>query len=260
MGKIFHILGYFIDDCVYLTSDYGYDHDWNFKSLGTVYKILHYDVDSPKNYLYIKKVCKSLFDILVKICKKTIFYTKLFRLPVQRKFSLIMKTETNPMFVNVASNTNPAPPIEPTAPADNKINVLEIEVNRSMSKGFQVFLKSTWDWSFLRRTPDRTGSIGGVVCYMPKSESLPGIEGFFAVGTDAYEHGENMPNLGLLLAKDLKQGVTFNFGQFPISEEKIESWGRQFQEIVRKIFLQYCKKVNIKYRVTTETIAVADHE
>ena len=63
-----------------------------------------------------------------------------------------------------------------------------------------------------------------------------------------------MLNLSMLLARDLKSGVTFNFGVMPIGEEKIAEYLATFKNQVKMIYLSYMKPVSISMVISTETV------
>jgi hypothetical protein len=131
-----------------------------------------------------------------------------------------------------------------------------IHVKASSDEGLKIFLQSNHNFNFLADLGERKMKIGGVECYVPRNgdgSNIPGVPGVFRCSkTDFFADGQ--PNLSLLLARKLKEGVTFNFGVFPIGEDKVTEFLQQFKLQVKTLYLTYLKPVNQEMVITTETV------
>jgi hypothetical protein len=143
-----------------------------------------------------------------------------------------------------------------------KPQVCLIEAKRSMQDGFTVKLTSNQDWSFLKALspsgPHKKFMISGVSCHYPKQEYLEKVDAPFIVSTVYEDNGR--PNMSLLLAENIRDGVTFRFGQFPITPEQITAWTIGFKQRVRAIYLEYCKPVDVKVSVSIATVEKEEFE
>lgn len=209
---------------------------WNISR--RINKIFQYDIDSPETFLYTKKVVLKTRDKILQL-----------RFPI-----IIKESITMPEIETTKS-------VEAKDSKGRKIILFDIEVYRTVSKGFQINVKSERDWSFLaRKNENRTAMLGGVKCFLPKQDYLEGVDGYFMVGDNSSYDYDNRPNLGLLLACNLKEGVSFNFGHFPIAKERIETWVNEFKKRVKNLYLTYCNDVGIRFRITSETIETECHD
>lgn len=130
--------------------------------------------------------------------------------------------------------------------------ILELIFNRSKDGDFKIHLKSPIDWSTLRLKGDnRSLTVGGVSCYRPYQERLPGINSCFH--SDYFEY-ENYPNMLMLLAKGLDEGVSFNFGMIPVSNEKIKDWAEKFKMEAKKLYIAYVKPFSLKLTITSAIV------
>ncbi len=142
--------------------------------------------------------------------------------------------------------------------------LMEIQIPRNLERGLEIHLKSSINWSNLLghkaadKQPEKVMEIGRVVCYQPKNDRLDGVNGLFAKQS-VHEH-EEYPNLMLLLAKDLHKGVVFNFGSFPVSEQKLKEWIIKFREQIKVIYLTYFKPLNISVVISSQTVEVEEHD
>ena len=142
----------------------------------------------------------------------------------------------------------------------NGIEILEFAVKRDSESGFQIFLKGQKDiWKTLKNEAiNNPVMIGGVKCDYPRNESLKNIQGYFLV-ENRYECEDSL-NLTLLLAKDIEQGVTFNFGYVPISDDRLYDLRDKLKEQVKRIYLQYIKPVDTRVFFNTSTCEEEIHD
>jgi hypothetical protein len=147
------------------------------------------------------------------------------------------------------------------AKVSNHEDLLIVEVERNPKTGLQLHVKSPKDWSLFRSNDGKLSNVGGVACYVPRNERVEGIGASFA-RTTGYDilYYQGLPNLVILLAKDLNEGVTFNLGMFPIAEEVIKRWGEQLKEQVKSLYLTYCKPFKYRIEFTTVTVEVEQHD
>ncbi len=142
---------------------------------------------------------------------------------------------------------------------DGKIILEELEVERNPETGLNIKIKCPLNLKFLS-TEEHIGGFkfARVDCSYPKKETLQGIPGRFY--TDTVLEYDNEPNLSFFLAKNLKEGVTFNFGLFPISDEKLLNWIKKFKIQTKIIYLTYCKPFKVRVRFSSETIESEIHD
>lgn len=136
---------------------------------------------------------------------------------------------------------------------------LELSLKRDVG-GVKLFIKSPVNFKFMaQENSERT--CGGVKCFASKVETLSNVRGYCYQTGSVYDLFlyDNKPNLAILLAKDLKNGVTFNFGEFPISESGIKDWIAQFKEQAKQIYLSYCKPISYTVKFSAETVETEQH-
>ena len=129
----------------------------------------------------------------------------------------------------------------------SRINLGSIEILSSAENGFQIKLKSNRNFRFCADPSEKTFKLGGVECFIPRSGNgyeLPGIPGSFRTEKDLF-HNNGYLNLSILLAKDLKDGVVFNFGTFPIADDKIEELAINFKNQIKTIWATYMRDISI---------------
>lgn len=141
-----------------------------------------------------------------------------------------------------------------------KSNLLEINVSRTEERGLEISLKSDANFLFNswfdRRDYDNT--IGGVLCARARNDYLEEFGGKF-YRDNMFEDGDGNPNLTLLLARDIKNGVVFKFGHFPISDKQILNWANKFKAQTKALYLTYMKEVKLSVVITTETVEREPH-
>lgn len=141
-----------------------------------------------------------------------------------------------------------------------KKNICIIKATNTPEKGLEFYLQSDMNFQLFANPSDKYFNLGGVKCFFPRNgdaSNLNGVNGYFSTGSDKFQV-ENMLNLSLLLARDLKAGVTFNFGIMPIGEEKIAEYLTHFRNQVKMIYLSYMKPVSIRMDITTQVIEYYD--
>lgn len=116
--------------------------------------------------------------------------------------------------------------------------------------GLRIKLQSVVDWKCLK-SPKKF-VLGSVPCYHPRQERLEGIDSIFST---AQSHEiEGLPNLTLLLAENIKQGVTFFFPPVPISDERIKVWAEQFRNDCKILYHLYIKPREFTVEITTRIV------
>lgn len=134
----------------------------------------------------------------------------------------------------------------------DKCPLIDLKINKNTEEGLRITLSSPVNWDFLAQKGQSVFKLGGVPCYRPRQETLRDVNGFF-VSDNVYEYND-YPNLNLLLATGIKNGVTFDFGVFPISESKIRNWAVKFKEQVKMIYLTHAKPVYLHVKISTQTV------
>jgi hypothetical protein len=130
--------------------------------------------------------------------------------------------------------------------------------------GLKIDLSSPIDWSIFAQKNKGYMKLGGIDCFIPKGDDLAqsiaevGVRGSFGVGAAFIDL--NYPNLTLLLAKDINQGVTFNFGLVPISDSKLELFVTNLREQVKTLYLSYLRPVERTVIINAQTIESTIHE
>lgn len=143
----------------------------------------------------------------------------------------------------------------PVQQLNSKRALIRLNIQRADGE-IKIVLASPIDWSVFANKDKGVFKLGGRECFYPKinndSLSESGVKGLFS--TDPYFMIENQPNLSLLLAKDLKGGVTFNFGAVPIPESKLATYINSFKEQVKTLYHLYLKPVDVSVNITTELV------
>ncbi len=156
-------------------------------------------------------------------------------------------------------NTNEIKPeIKAESTGSSKANCCKI-VNMAVKRtddGLRITLQSPIDFKILKRPQKFT--LGNVTCFNPRQEQVDGIDSFFSTAQSYEVNG--MPNLTMLLAENLKSGVTFVFPPMPISDKKIREWIEQFREDAKILFLTYVKPVDYSVVITSQTIERETHD
>lgn len=141
-------------------------------------------------------------------------------------------------------------PSKPKTANDFINDVCELSVSRD-ANGLAFQIKSQVNWAAFFGRKDDIFSLVGVECFVPMQSQFPNIEAYFQ---QAGWQCEDMPNLAILLAKDISNGVTFNFGKVPVSEEKIIKWVAQFKNLIKNLYFTYVKPVNVHVNITAEIV------
>lgn len=133
------------------------------------------------------------------------------------------------------------------------IKLLSLEIRRDNDCNLLITLKGNEKhWSLMRRDDAATFVLGGIECFAPKADNLLGVPGYF-IPDNIFEY-DNKPNMAMFLAKNLSQGVTFNFGQFPISNSKMYQWKEEIKKQAKIFFLAYVKPVGYSAEINTINI------
>lgn len=138
----------------------------------------------------------------------------------------------------------------------NRCKIINLGVKRD-NDGLRITIQSPIDFKILKKGNQRF-TLGGVTCYAPRDERVDGVDSFF--GTSQSYEIESMPNLTMLLAEDIKSGVTFSFPPMPISDSNIRSWMEQFKRDAKILFLTYVKPVDYTVTITSQTIEKEIHD
>lgn len=136
--------------------------------------------------------------------------------------------------------------------------ILDLEINRDPEKGLVIKITSPISWKALRHKNNRSITIGGVKCFYPAVDRIDGAAARF-VADNVYEY-DSQPNMALLLAENLSNGVTFNFGLFPISEDKIKDWVNKFKQEAKLVYLTCIKAYSVRLVITSKTIETENHD
>lgn len=137
-------------------------------------------------------------------------------------------------------------------PNYKEIEFLEVNFSRDESAHLIIKLKGRDYWKQFRRNDESFCTIAGVKCYKPKNEQINDVKGQFYV--DNLHEINDMPNLMLLMAKDIEAGVTFDFGTVPMSESRCYQWAENLKYQAKTIYLCYVKPVEFKAIFTTQTV------
>lgn len=144
----------------------------------------------------------------------------------------------------------------------NNTELCKLKLSTTPSKGFEIFIQSNHNFSFLAEKGGNTFALGNVKCFKPRGGDgfqLAGVAGYFQTGAMTFESDGRL-NLSILLAQDLEKGVTFNFGVFPLAEDKIMDYISKFKEQIKMIYLTYMKPVSVSVTFSTETVETENHD
>lgn len=157
-----------------------------------------------------------------------------------------MNTDTKPTETKVVESS----PAQKSCP-----KIVNLGVKRD-DDGLKITIQSPIDFKILKKNNKFT--LGGVTCFVPRSERVEGIDSYFATQSD-YEF-EGMPNLTMLLAENIRSGVTFVFPAMPISDKRMREWMEQFKRDAKILYLTYVKPVDWTVVITSETIEREHHD
>lgn len=135
-----------------------------------------------------------------------------------------------------------------TQRVDNN-KILSIGFKRD-NNTFQIRLKSPINWGFLSK--DGKFGIGGITCNRPRLDRIEETDSCFSMENN-YEF-DNKPNLSMLLAQQIKDGVTFNFAPIPISDVKVKAWIQQMKDDAKILYIKYAKPLDIEVEITSHVI------
>lgn len=150
--------------------------------------------------------------------------------------------------------------IKPTESGANQrancCKIINLGVKRD-NEGLRISIQSPIDFKILKKGNNKF-TLGGVNCFAPRQERVDGVESFFST-SQSYEV-EGMPNLTMLLAENLKTGVTFSFPPMPISDKRIKDWMEQFKQDAKILFLTFVKPIDYTVIITSQTIESERHD
>ena len=132
--------------------------------------------------------------------------------------------------------------------------LINMELRKGRDGVLRIFLQGDSSiYAQFKADGEMTFKLGGVVCYRPRQELLRGVCGRFHMDANSFEF-DGYPNLCILLAKDLTNGVEFNFGAMPISQPKLREWAENLATQVKVIFLTYVREVDIRVEVNSKVV------
>lgn len=137
-------------------------------------------------------------------------------------------------------------------PDYQEVNFAEVDFSRDENAHLIIKIKGKNYWSQFYREDMSTVRIAGVLCHRPKFEQLEEARAYFVMD-NSFQYND-APNLMLLLAKDIEQGVTFDFGIVPISESRCYVWAEQLHYAMKALYTAYVKPVNIRATFTTQLV------
>ena len=156
-------------------------------------------------------------------------------------------------------NTNQSTIIETHKNVESR-RVLQVRVERDAVHGLRITIQSFLDWSQFARSKDSFMKIGGVDCYTPKQERINiGQGGYFSTNPSDWSL-DDFPNLSMLLAKDIQNGATFNFGLIAVSDERLKEWLINLKTQVKVLYLTYIKPFDVEVDITSETVERERHQ
>jgi hypothetical protein len=154
--------------------------------------------------------------------------------------------------MNTETNTNVQ-----VKPVDNcnRCKIVNMGVKRD-NDGLKISLQSPINFKILQKK--ERFNLGGIVCFAPRQQNVDGLDSVFS--TEQSYQVDGLPNLTMLLAENLKSGVTFQFPPMPISDTKIKEWMEQFKKDAKVLFLTYVKPVDYSVIITSQTIECERHD
>jgi hypothetical protein len=142
---------------------------------------------------------------------------------------------------------------ETQEPNFREIDYAQIDFSRDENAHLIIKIKGRDCWKQFRHQDESLCTIAGVKCYRPKQDiMLNDIRGRFVI--DSVHEYDEYPNLMLIMAKDIETGVTFDFGNVPMSESRCYSWADNLKYQLTTLYLAYVKPVNIKATFTTQIV------
>lgn len=135
--------------------------------------------------------------------------------------------------------------------------ILTVRIMRHCETGLRIYLQSPLDWSLFAADKQALFTLGGVECRVPRSNKLPNVPGHFRAD-NVFDY-DDYPNLCLLLAKNLQEGVWFDFGLMAISDDRLIHWAGNLKCQVKILYLTHLKPVNIEIQFTAATVEKESH-
>jgi len=143
-----------------------------------------------------------------------------------------------------------------------KKQLARLKIDVTTERGLEIYLQSQHNFSILANPKQGTFKLGGVDCMIPlggDGYQIPGVMGCFRTQKECFQH-DGFLNLSMLLARDLQKGVTFNFGLFPINEEKVLEYIQGFKQQTKLIYLTYMKPISVSVTFSTETVELSSDD
>ncbi len=142
---------------------------------------------------------------------------------------------------------------------DNGKKGLKIKVIRHPKDGLKLAIQSNIDLDIFKRGDGRLIKICGVPCSMAREEHYDGLAGRFYNDNIWDLDGASIPNLSMLLAENIREGVVFNMGVFPISEEKITTYISNLKQSFKVLYLSFLKEINEEVEISIATVDREKH-
>lgn len=133
------------------------------------------------------------------------------------------------------------------------------EIEQNEQSRLLLRLKGKNVWQPFAAENGKTFILGGVTCFTPRKSQIEDCGAFFLTENILIYNNE-YPNLSILLAKDIENGVTFDFGIIPISSERLTLIQQLLEEQIRMLYLSYLKPKRHSVRITTETVTEEIHD
>ena len=138
----------------------------------------------------------------------------------------------------------------------SKMELGRVSIHSCGGRGLEIFFQSNKSFRFLADESEKTFKLGGVDCYYPRNGNgynLPGVMGVFRTEKETFL-SDGFPNLSFLLARDLAKGVTFSFGTFPLSEEKLKEYAENLKAQIKLLFCTYMRDFTIDMTFSTAIV------
>lgn len=132
-----------------------------------------------------------------------------------------------------------------------KKQILEIKVGRD-AEGCYLSLRSEISLDVLALSPsDPAGafSVAGVLCNKVRPEAVPAVPFTHRANPNAKLFVADVMNSSFLLARDIRNGVTFRLDG-PVSVDKMKLFVAQMKQLARACYVEHLKPVNMVCTLT----------
>ena len=147
--------------------------------------------------------------------------------------------------------------VAPVTVTSNGSRLLKLRIVKDPDKGLLIEAQSSVDFRMLRSPNNKKMVFAGVQCFHPfTSELLQGLRSYFFPNDNQENrlfYGD-YPNLMILLAEKLKEGVVFQMGLYPVSQETILNWIQLLKEEVKILYHLYIKSFDVEVEFTTKIV------